>query len=249
LTEHEHDRTADPFLQRLHWILDRLTADGDQQPRRTLCELADIGDRALQNWLAGDYPKGTRRLDSLGTLDRRCRSRWPAAYPPPDGTGPDLDELARAGWAARSASPLPAPGVVEDAGPERRRRTPLVAIGAGAAVVVAVVGAVLYAARPDPEPVLLTFDDLGGGFSTIIVYAGPEDSDAAREPTGRYRTGDQVQAECRSTGRPISSDPSVGEEDRTSDQWVRIDGTPGTVQWATVVYADLEAEVETLPEC
>jgi hypothetical protein len=248
LSEHDRtptDRTGDPFLARLHWILDRLAADGDQQPRRTLCELADIGDRALQNWLAGDYPKGTRRLDSLGALDRRCRTRWPAAYPPPDATGPDLDALAREGWAARTAAPLePA---AED--PPSPRRTSLVALAAAAAALVALVGAVAYAVRPDPEPVLLTFDDLGGGFPTIIVYAGPEDSDEAREPTGRYNTGDRVEAECRATGRPISSDPSVGEEDRTSDQWVRIDGTPGKVQWATVVYADLDAEVETLAEC
>lgn len=48
----------------------------------------------------------------------------------------------------------------------------------------------------------------------------------------------------------MHSDPTVGEEDRTSDMWVRIHGTPGTIQYATAVYVERQdALLQQLPDC
>jgi len=82
----------------------------------------------------------------------------------------------------------------------------------------------------------LTFDALGGGPSIIKVYPGVGDTAADKTFNGTFNSGDTVPAECKTTGRMVHSDPSVGELDRQSDQWIRIQGTPGETQFATAVY-------------
>jgi hypothetical protein len=86
--------------------------------------------------------------------------------------------------------------------------------------------------------VSLTFDDLGGRSSIIQVYAGPGEEPSDKEPTGTFNDGDTVNALCKTEGRTVHSDPSTGEVERTSDQWIRIEGSPGKEQYATAVYVE-----------
>jgi hypothetical protein len=96
----------------------------------------------------------------------------------------------------------------------------------------------------------LVFDDLGGGDPTIQVYPSPDDSAAGRISNGTFRHGQRVTAQCRRSGRTVNSDPSDGEMARSSDQWIRINGSPGQVQYATAVYVtDPDALVTSLPAC
>lgn len=96
----------------------------------------------------------------------------------------------------------------------------------------------------------LIFDDLGGGSSIIRVYAGAGSNSQDLEANGTYNDGDAVPAECKTTGRTIESDISLGEEERTSNAWIRITGTPGEVQYATAVYVQNPDELlAQLPEC
>jgi hypothetical protein len=100
------------------------------------------------------------------------------------------------------------------------------------------------------EGPMLVFDDLGGGSSIIQVYPGVTNTAAHKRANGTFNDGDAVPAECWVKGREVESDPSVGEAARTSEDWVRITGTPGEVQYATTTYAkDPEALLPQLDEC
>lgn len=96
----------------------------------------------------------------------------------------------------------------------------------------------------------LVFDDLHGGSPIIQVYPGVTDAAADRGSNGTFHDGDKVPAECKTEGRTVHSDPSVGEEDRTSNEWIRIQGSPGLMQYATAVYVENPAALLShLPEC
>jgi hypothetical protein len=96
----------------------------------------------------------------------------------------------------------------------------------------------------------LVFDDLHGGSSIIRVYPGVTESANDKESNGTFNDGDIVPAECKTEGRTVHSDPSVGEEDRTSSEWIRIHGTPGETQFATAVYVKSpSALLKKLPNC
>lgn len=96
----------------------------------------------------------------------------------------------------------------------------------------------------------ITFDDLGGGSSIIEVFPGIQDTPEDKTFNGTYRNGDVVQAICKAVGRPVHSDPSVGEEARSSNAWVRIVGTPGETQYATSVYIqNPQQALSSLPDC
>lgn len=93
----------------------------------------------------------------------------------------------------------------------------------------------------------LTFDDLGGGSAIIGVYAGVQDRPEDRQRTGTFQSGDTVRAICQTTGRMVSSDTSVGERAQQSNVWVRIDGSPGVQQYASLTYADVSAATLSAP--
>lgn len=96
----------------------------------------------------------------------------------------------------------------------------------------------------------LTFDDLGGGSSIIEVYPGVGNTPEDRAFNGTYNDGDTVGAECKEEGREVHSHPEAGEEDRNSDEWIRITGTPGNEQFATAVYIEHPTKVlSELPPC
>lgn len=98
--------------------------------------------------------------------------------------------------------------------------------------------------------VAFTFDDLGGGSPIIQVYESVVDTPEARTATGAYNDGETVSAVCVTTGREVSSDPSVGEEARTSDKWAMLASAPDQRQYATLVYAENPDQLESqLPNC
>lgn len=99
--------------------------------------------------------------------------------------------------------------------------------------------------KPDQEP-QLTFDYLGGGSTTIKVFPGP----GTGKVDGTYFDGDTVGAICKTEGQERKSDPSLGEEPRHSDEWIKIDGTPGETQFATAVYIEHPQQLlDQLPDC
>lgn len=92
----------------------------------------------------------------------------------------------------------------------------------------------------------LVFDALGGGSPVIEVYAGPSRAPKDKESVGGYPAGESVVAECKTEGRVVKTDPSAGEEDRSSADWVRIEGGG----YATAAYiAKPEELLPQLPEC
>ncbi|HEU4914099.1 MAG TPA: hypothetical protein VFT16_01675 [Candidatus Saccharimonadales bacterium] len=103
--------------------------------------------------------------------------------------------------------------------------------------------------RPKDGP-MLVFDDLHGGSSIIQVYPGVTTSTADRQPNGEFRDDESIPATCKTQGRQVHSVPALGEDDRTSNVWIRIDGSPREVQYATAVYVeDPEALLDRLPDC
>lgn len=95
-----------------------------------------------------------------------------------------------------------------------------------------------------------TFDDLHGGSPIIKVYPGPNDTPADREFNGTFNDGDVVTAECKTEGRLVRSNSAGGELPRNSNEWVRIQGTPGMTQFATAVYIENPDQVlGQLPQC
>jgi hypothetical protein len=96
----------------------------------------------------------------------------------------------------------------------------------------------------------LVFDDLHGGSPLIQVYPGVTESAADKQPNGTFNDGDSVTAECKTEGRDVHSDINAGESDRSSDEWVRIQGSPGETQYATAVYVENPSELlAQLPNC
>ena len=106
----------------------------------------------------------------------------------------------------------------------------------------------------NPEPTvsgeMLVFDALGGTPPIIRVYRGVTDSPQDKEHNGTFNDGEAMPAVCKTKGRTVSSNPAAGDRPRTSDDWIRIKGSPGQTQYATAVYVrDPEALLAKLPEC
>lgn len=105
-----------------------------------------------------------------------------------------------------------------------------------------------------PEQVKLVFDYLGGNDRSVPVFSGVKDAKKERLKQPVYQDEDVVTAECRVTGRQVSSNPELGETDRTSDQWIRIKGIMPEVapQYASAVYTynykDLLAQLQECSE-
>lgn len=96
------------------------------------------------------------------------------------------------------------------------------------------------------------FDNLGStvqGGSYIYVYPGVGTAPADRQSNGTYTTGETVPAVCVTTGRLVKSDPTYGETPKQTNQWVRINAEPGTVQYATLTYGELIPAKAALPPC
>lgn len=151
-----------------------------------------------------------------------------------------------------------------DLPPPPTKNNRLLLLSGGLAVVALIVAAVLYLNRDDgstgndgdgdtsnqPAGIDLVFDGLGGGSNTIRVYAGPSSSSQDRTSNGTFPVGERAPAICKTTGRSVSSQPQDGERERTSDNWFKIVGSPGTTQFATGVYTANEAELlAKLPGC
>lgn len=92
--------------------------------------------------------------------------------------------------------------------------------------------------QPTAEGPQLVFDDLGGGSSIIRVFPGVRMGAADKVANGTFNDGDEVPPECKIEGRTVHSDHSVGEENRQSNDWIKIQGTPGEEQYATAVYVE-----------
>ncbi len=96
----------------------------------------------------------------------------------------------------------------------------------------------------------VTFDDLHGGLPIVMVYPGASNTEHDRHHSGTFNDGDVVRAICKVEGRTVHSDPTAGEEDRTSNEWIRIEGSPGKDQYATAVYIeDPSTVLEELSTC
>jgi hypothetical protein len=154
-----------------------------------------------------------------------------------------------------------------------RRRILLIGIPAAALVILAVIllilnipndpppgtpgGSVTITASPAANPPAVStalpvfrFNDLGGGSSIIQVFPGVEDTPADKLPNGTFNSGDTVHAVCQKSGRSVRSVPSAGEQERESDVWVQIIGSPGQTQYAPLTYGDMTPEaLAALPVC
>ena len=89
----------------------------------------------------------------------------------------------------------------------------------------------------------LVFDDLHGGSPQIFVYPGSSDTQVDKEPICFYDSKEVVTAECKTEGRKVHSDPSLGEEDRTSTEWIRFHDNNGLALYATATYVQNPATV------
>jgi hypothetical protein len=102
----------------------------------------------------------------------------------------------------------------------------------------------------DGEGNQMVFDDLGGGSEVIMVYPGVSDAPPDTEYNGTFKDGDKVEAECWINGRIVRSHPELGEDERSSDIWVRFLGSTGTEHFATAVYIKSPEDlVSSIPEC
>jgi hypothetical protein len=103
---------------------------------------------------------------------------------------------------------------------------------------------------PDGQLVAFRFDDLGGGLPVIEVYPGVADTPTDRRYNGTFYSGDVVTAVCRTKGRTVTSNPSVGERPHSSDDWVQIIGLPGKTHYASLTYGEITPEdLASLPLC
>jgi hypothetical protein len=103
---------------------------------------------------------------------------------------------------------------------------------------------------PAASGVSMTFDAIGGRPPIIQVYPGVTYSAQDKQQNGTFNDGEVVPALCKKKGRTVSSRPDLGDEPRTSDDWIRIVGTPGLTQYATAVFAkDPDALLAKLPNC
>lgn len=93
------------------------------------------------------------------------------------------------------------------------------------------------------------FDDLGGGDPIIQVYPGVTRSAADLIQNGSFNSGDEVVALCKVDGRLVKSSTSSGERQRESSTWVKINGTSGETQYATLTYGQVLPSIDSLPNC
>lgn len=84
----------------------------------------------------------------------------------------------------------------------------------------------------------LTFDSLGGGSNTILVYPAPGNSPIDLISNGTFSAGQTAPVVCEDEGRTITSNPSVGEAYKRSNIWYEI-RSGGHQYFATAVYADV----------
>jgi hypothetical protein len=83
-----------------------------------------------------------------------------------------------------------------------------------------------------------------------MVYPGVTASDQDKLQNGTFNSGDAMPALCKKKGRSISSHPELGERPRTMDDWIRIHGTPGAIQYAPATYSkDPDVLLSKLPQC
>lgn len=163
-----------------------------------------------------------------------------------------------------------------EAQPLTRRWALVAALIAGAVLVVGAAGTALLMNRDEGSPtgpgsssqtpttatgdvesapasagqVQFRFDSLGSTQSNVIqVYPGVTASDRDRTQNGTYYHGNTVRALCITTGRTVTSDPGAGEQPERSDQWVRIGGPPGVVQYAALTYGEIVPAGAELPAC
>lgn len=96
----------------------------------------------------------------------------------------------------------------------------------------------------------LVFDDLGTPPHFIRVYPGVSEAAEDKKHNGTYPDGEGVLAECKTGGRTVNSDVAAGEPARSSDEWIRIHGSPGEIQYATAVYIENPDQVlSQLEDC
>lgn len=101
----------------------------------------------------------------------------------------------------------------------------------------------------DPETPMLVFDYLNGNSKVIRVYPGVSDSKADHIANGTFYDGESVPAECKTEGRHLESVPPETPY-RESNMWIRIQGTPGEIQYATAVYTkEPDKLLAQLPHC
>jgi hypothetical protein len=142
------------------------------------------------------------------------------------------------------------PAVVSDGPPAVRGRTRRRLLRSATAVAGGVGVAVVVGLHPDSAEASATFrfDALGGGSAYIRVFPGVGPDDLVHN--GTFMDGQTVPAVCKTTGRLVVSDPSVGERPRQSDVWVQVIGSPGLTQYARLTYGDIdEAALAALPTC
>ncbi|MEX5718199.1 hypothetical protein [Geodermatophilus maliterrae] len=150
---------------------------------------------------------------------------------------------------ARAPSSLP-PAVVSDGPPAARGRRRRRLLRSATAVAGGVGVALVVGLHPDSAEASATFrfDALGGGSPYIRVFPGVGPDDLVHN--GTFMDGQTVPAVCKTTGRLVVSDPSVGERPRQSDVWVQIIGSPGLTQFARLTYGDIDPQaLAALPEC
>jgi hypothetical protein len=85
--------------------------------------------------------------------------------------------------------------------------------------------------------------------NVVLVYPGYSSAESDRASNGSFNTGDVVPALCRAIGRTVTSDPTYGEIKRSSDIWIRILGSPGETQYATLTYGEVSPIAAQLPPC
>ncbi len=104
--------------------------------------------------------------------------------------------------------------------------------------------------EPQPITAPFTFDALGGGSSIINVYPGVRDTASDKLANGTFADGQLTTAVCKTTGRRVRSDPSVGEKPRESNVWVKVVAQPGKTSYAPLSYGRMEQNaLKALPEC
>ena len=109
---------------------------------------------------------------------------------------------------------------------------------------------VISTAKEGSEIPVLVFDDLVGGNAVINVYPGVTQAAADKVYNGTYFGGDKVVAECKTIGRKVMPLIVRKEFEPTFNQWIRITGSPGEVQYATASYISNPVELlAKLPIC
>lgn len=105
---------------------------------------------------------------------------------------------------------------------------------------------------PTPEDgLILIFNDLDDNADAVIpVYPGVSESEVDKQLNGTFNPNERVRVICKTIGRTVNSHPENGDEERHSNEWVRIVGSPGTVQFASMTYADMASQTfAALPQC